>query len=157
MSQVSPQPTFFNDGIFTTYLCMLKLSCVRAWPLNQHFVMTYSPLIFDLPVCVNCRSSSRQPAFLMTYLWLIFVCVTLYAKRLSRPFNQRFLMTYSWFIFGCVGCLAQTVPVTATIPLFGDIFRLENTLIGETWLSPILCFFANIYLANVLKFLFCES
>ena len=65
--------------------------------------MTYTSLIF---VCITlyAKRLSRplSQRFLMTYTSLIFVCVTLYAKQLSRSLSQRFLMVYSRFIFVCV-------------------------------------------------------
>ena len=48
----------------------------------------------------------------MTYSPLIFICVTLYAKRVRRPLNQRFLMAFSRLVFVCVGFLTQQLKIS---------------------------------------------
>ena len=83
LSQVSPQPTFYN-GLLTAYFCMCHLVCKTTNYTSQPM---FTPLTF---VCE-------------WHSWLspIFVCITLHAKRQSRPLNQCFSMTFSPLIFVC--------------------------------------------------------
>ena len=82
--QVSPQSTFYSD----TYFCMRR---AHTWHLNERFLMTYSPLILDLPVC---PSFTPQPTFLMTYSPLIFLSVRCLAQQLK--INRKYTTIKRW-------------------------------------------------------------
>ena len=108
LSQVSPQPTFYSD---TYFFCLRNYtSCAHMTPQPTFFNDVFTTYL--RPSCVSQFYSSTN-----VFKWRIHH-LSLYAWNV--PFlilNQTFSMTYSPLILVRVGCLTQTVPGTATVPL----------------------------------------
>ena len=83
---------------------------------------------------------------------LIFICVTLYAKRLSRPLNQRFLITYSSLIFVCANC-ARFSPQPTIFNSAGTTYFLY------VWhaSTPQTTFYSGIFTAYLCMILVCAK
>ena len=77
--------------------------------------------------------------FLMTYSLFIFICVILYAKRLSGVVRQRILVTYSPLIFVCVNCVSFSPQPT--------IFLAEYSFSGIFFQRIFSTFYSGMFTA----------